>query len=284
MDQTFGSAGAGPLLWKGKDGGREVPRGLAAYLPCAVSDISCPLCLLPHLPLHSLKPPPLTPGHMCGPKLMGCCPRDGLVATFCLSLSTSNKLRPNHHEGMLMRGAPGPHIEMPICGRGQLGARGENEALTPGPLSAWRGDRRGGERPLQPGSPLCFFGSVSLQVCREGCGEKGNASLHHMFSLWLRMWTPVGFKSTKPDLGQIVFAICVFSVTCMEEVVFTVVCHIRNYTRKSSGKRIWKSIKCTFWWFIPSINMHLVSGPDYIHAWLIKMCVQNTNGMTTFFC
>lgn len=129
---------------------------------------------------------------MCGPKLMCCCPRDGLVATFCLS-STSNKLRPNHPEGMLMCGAPGTHIEMPICGRGQLGARGENETLTPGPLSAWRGDR-GGERPLQPGSALCF-GSVSLQVCQEGCGEKGNASLHHVFSLWLRMWTPVGFKS-----------------------------------------------------------------------------------------
>lgn len=77
--------------------------------------------------------PPITTGHLCGPKLMGSSPRDGPVATVCLSLSTSNKLRPSHHVGMLMYGALGGRgdwtTEVPICGRSEPG-RGEK--LIPG--------------------------------------------------------------------------------------------------------------------------------------------------------
>lgn len=138
MGQNCGSAGPGPLLGNGKDGGRVGWRGLCyifalclqRYLSLSVHSVSFPNSISPLLN-H-----PITPGHLCGPKLMGSCPRDGLVATFCLSLSTSNKLRPNHRVGMLMRGALGLPIDLPICGRGQPGTRGENEALTPGPCQS----------------------------------------------------------------------------------------------------------------------------------------------------
>lgn len=92
-----------------------------------------PCCLFLHLPLHTATPTPITTGHLCGPKLMGSSPRDGPVATVCLSLSTSNKLRPSHHVGMLMCGTLGGRgdwpTEVPICGRGKPG---REEKLIPG--------------------------------------------------------------------------------------------------------------------------------------------------------
>lgn len=69
-------------------------------------------------------------------------------------------------------------------------------------LSVWRGDRGvNGLCSLAVHSVLAALGSKSVW---GGCGEKGNASLHHMFPL--RMRTLACFKSTEPDMGQIAFA------------------------------------------------------------------------------
>lgn len=128
IDQTFGRAWAGSLLWNGKDGGRKGRRGY--LVPSAISLTFCPLVVsLPNSVTRPFNHPNHT-GASLWPELMGSCPRDGPVATFCFS---SSKRWPNHHVGMLMCGALGLPIEMPICGRGQPGMRGENEALTPGP-------------------------------------------------------------------------------------------------------------------------------------------------------
>lgn len=102
-----------------RKGGSE---GFALHIPSAISLSLCSLS-----PSHT---PLVPPGHLCGPGLMGNRPRDGPVATFCLSLSTPNKLRPSHHVDMLMCGALGLLIEMPVC------SRGETEAVTPGPCQS----------------------------------------------------------------------------------------------------------------------------------------------------
>lgn len=130
---------------------------------CLVPSAVCFPFVPPFLNFRSpLFPHPITPGHVCYPKLMGRCPRDGPVATFCLPLWTSNKLRPKRHVGMLMCAALGLPMEMPICSRSQLLREEKFELwlLDPVSLKGWLG----GERPLQPGSALCLA-SVWLQVC-----------------------------------------------------------------------------------------------------------------------
>ena len=107
IDQTIGCAGAGPLLWNGKDGRTEAPYSLCAI--CAM--------FLHHLPHPITRYAVQEKGQP--------------VATFCLPFSISNKLRPIHREGMLMCAAPGLLMEMPMGCMGQLRMRRENEALTP---------------------------------------------------------------------------------------------------------------------------------------------------------
>lgn len=108
---------------------------------------------------------------------MGWHPNDGPVATFCLPLSASNKLRPNHHVGMLMWAALGLPIEMPICSRSQL-LREEKMKLwllDPVSLMGWLG----GEWPLQAVSSLFW-------LCPpKSVGRVRNAGVHHVFSLRL---------------------------------------------------------------------------------------------------
>lgn len=97
---------------------------------------------------------------------MGSHPRDGLFATFCLSLSTSNKLRPNHCVGMLMLGAPGAAHRGANLRQRPTGYRRRKWSFDSWTLSVWRGDQ-GVERPFQPGSAHCF-GSVGRYVERKG--------------------------------------------------------------------------------------------------------------------
>lgn len=60
LEQTFRSAGAGPLLWNGKDDGRQRGRErvCAARLPSAISLPLCRLCLFAQVSLQCLKSVP----------------------------------------------------------------------------------------------------------------------------------------------------------------------------------------------------------------------------------
>lgn len=81
INQTSSTARAATLLRKGRDGQRMRAWGLC----CVPSPIL--FCSLgPFSSNHSAvsETTPTTTGHLCGPKLMGSCPKDGPVATICL--------------------------------------------------------------------------------------------------------------------------------------------------------------------------------------------------------
>lgn len=211
MDQTFGTARAEPLSGNGKDGRRGGTEVSVLHIRLLLSGIflfgSLSLAASPSRLFTT------TTSHQdisVAQSWWVCRPRDGPAATLCLPLSTSKTLRPNHHVGMLMCAALGLPIEMPICGRGQLGTRGENGALTPGTCqSGGVGGGRGGEQPMQP--------------------ETGNAKLDYIFSLQCRM-------ETLHSIGWTVFPKECFFSFIQRLWTRTAVCHKdtgRSHKKKS---------------------------------------------------
>lgn len=127
---SFSDAGA--LWWPGKGGegkARRVCHALVVLYLLQYVSLLVPSFFSFLLPLFTRL---ITPGHVCYPKLMGNCPRDGPVATFCFPLSTSNEWRPSHHVGMLMWAALGLTQRDASLQQVPAAKRGENWALTPG--------------------------------------------------------------------------------------------------------------------------------------------------------
>lgn len=124
----------------------------AACLPYAFSNIS--LFTLSLSPTHSTVSwtTPITTGHLCGSKLMGSCPKDGLDATICLfvNIQHTEAKPPCGYANVWCPGAA--HRDANL----QAGANRvewRKWLLDPVSLKGWPG----GERPLQAWQCTVFW-------------------------------------------------------------------------------------------------------------------------------